>query len=165
MFLSGSYSPRKPNSEIWYCDFFCGQPTFMPMRSSSRIITILLLTGMMTQINYVATCYLLFSLNRKAIAEKLCEKKTRNCCGKCFLNKKIAAVEEKPVSRSENSSANTPSYPKTQKPVEAISPSPVHSVLLPAVRTGSNTTFCCFPIDGYYRLVYIPPEIIPYTRA
>jgi hypothetical protein len=64
------------------------------MRSLNRHIVVLTLLAMFVQINGVLTCYGLFYLNRKAIAEKLCEKKTKSCCGHCFLKKKIAATSD-----------------------------------------------------------------------
>jgi hypothetical protein len=70
--------------------FFSRQPSFMD--SFKRHIVVLTLLAMFAQINGVLACYGIFYLNRKAIAEKLCEKKTKNCCGHCFLKKKIAAA-------------------------------------------------------------------------
>jgi hypothetical protein len=64
------------------------------MESCKRHIVVLTLLAMLVQINGVLACYGIFYLNRQAIAEKLCEKKTRNCCGHCFLKKKIAATAD-----------------------------------------------------------------------
>jgi hypothetical protein len=64
------------------------------MDSFKRHIVVLTLLAMFVQINGVLACYGIFYLNQKAIAEKLCEKKTKNCCGHCFLKKKIAATSE-----------------------------------------------------------------------
>jgi hypothetical protein len=60
----------------------------------------MVLICMFVQINAVFACYGLFFLNRKVIAESLCEKKTRNCCGHCFLQKKVAQASS---SRQEDS--------------------------------------------------------------
>jgi hypothetical protein len=76
------------------------------MGSFKRHIVVLTLLAMFVQINGVLACYSLFFLNRKAIAEKLCEKKTRNCCGHCFLQKKVAAASDE--SRPEESSNQPP---------------------------------------------------------
>lgn len=59
-----------------------------------RIVVTLLFAGMIAQINCVAVYYGLFAMNREAIAASACEMKTKDCCGHCFLNKKIASAEE-----------------------------------------------------------------------
>jgi len=64
------------------------------MSAATRSIAVLMLVGMFVQINCVFVCYGLFSLNQKAIAETVCEKKTIDCCGHCFLHKKIAATSD-----------------------------------------------------------------------
>ncbi|NTW54471.1 MAG: hypothetical protein HGB15_06895 [Chlorobaculum sp.] len=76
------------------------------MGSFKRHIVVLTLLAMFVQINGVLACYGIFYLNRKAIAEKLCEKKTKNCCGHCFLQKKVAAASEE--SRPEESGNQPP---------------------------------------------------------
>jgi hypothetical protein len=64
------------------------------MISANRYIAVLMLIGMLLQINIVVASYGLYFLNRKAIAETVCEKKVKNCCGHCFLQKKIAEVTD-----------------------------------------------------------------------
>lgn len=79
------------------------------MNSANRYIIFLLLAGMLLQINSVVACYLLFFLNRKAIAETVCEKKTRACSGHCFLKKKMAETVENGAQHSDKpSSAKSP---------------------------------------------------------
>ncbi len=64
------------------------------MRTATRSIAVLMLIGMIIQINCVFVCYSLFFLNQKSIAETVCEKKTKDCCGHFFLHKKIAATTD-----------------------------------------------------------------------
>ncbi|NTU53541.1 MAG: hypothetical protein HGA97_07560 [Chlorobiaceae bacterium] len=64
------------------------------MSSVNRHIVVAVLVCISLQINSVLACYGLFFLNRKAIAATACEKKTRNCCGSCFLQKKVAAAND-----------------------------------------------------------------------
>ena len=49
------------------------------MSVANRSIAVLMLVGMLIQINSVFFCYGLFYLNQKAIAETVCEKKTMDC--------------------------------------------------------------------------------------
>ena len=44
---------------------------------------------MLLQINSIFVCFGLFAFNQKVIAETLCERKIKDCCGHCFLLKKI----------------------------------------------------------------------------
>ena len=71
------------------------------MVPANRYIAVLMIIGMLLQINVVLGCYGLYFLNRKAISETVCEKKVRDCCGHCFLRKKIAAATEEPSAPTE----------------------------------------------------------------
>ena len=59
-----------------------------------RSMVVLLLAGMMAQVGSVQLYRALFAMNQKAIAERLCERRTKHCNGKCFLKKKIASAVE-----------------------------------------------------------------------
>ncbi|NTU53762.1 MAG: hypothetical protein HGA97_08735 [Chlorobiaceae bacterium] len=145
--------------------YFYGQPSIISMRHASRTIALLLIIGLMVQINYVATYCALFKLNHQSIVEKLCEKKTRTCCGKCFLNKKIAATAEQPPSRNESGSTKSPPPPRSPESMPALGPSRNQHHLLRSVCTGKLPGHCCFPVEGYPQPVYQPPEFIPYILA
>lgn len=71
------------------------------MISANRYISVLMVIGMLLQINVVPVCYGLYFLNRKAIAEKVCEKKVTHCNGHCFLKKKITEATDAPATPSE----------------------------------------------------------------
>ncbi|NTW09781.1 MAG: hypothetical protein HGA26_00290 [Chlorobiaceae bacterium] len=71
------------------------------MIKANRFIAVLMVIGMLLQINVVLACYGLYFLNRKAIAEKVCEKKVKHCNGHCFLKKKIAEATDAPASSPE----------------------------------------------------------------
>jgi hypothetical protein len=59
------------------------------MSAQTRSIAVVMLLGMLLQINSVLICFGLFAFNQKVIAAKLCERKMTDCCGHCFLMKKI----------------------------------------------------------------------------
>lgn len=85
------------------------------MSSIKRYMVALVLVCISVQINSVLACYGLFFLNRKAIASTACEKKTRNCCGKCFLKKKIAATSESPAEETQK-----PDLPKAHEELPGL---------------------------------------------
>ena len=64
------------------------------MSAQTRSITVLMLFGMLLQINSVLVCFGLFAVNQKVIAAKLCERKMTDCCGHCFLMKKINTTSD-----------------------------------------------------------------------
>jgi hypothetical protein len=64
------------------------------MSVQTRSIAVLMLVGMFLQINSALVCFGLFSLNQKVIAETLCERKMTDCCGHCFLLKKINSTND-----------------------------------------------------------------------
>lgn len=71
------------------------------MVSVNRYTAVLVLFGLLVQINCVFAYYGLFFLNQKAIAESVCEKRTKDCCGHCFLQKKIDASQDSQTATSE----------------------------------------------------------------
>ncbi|NTV46147.1 MAG: hypothetical protein HGB11_06425 [Chlorobiales bacterium] len=78
------------------------------MFSAARYIAVLMLTGMLLQINCVFVYYGLFFLNQKAISETVCEKRVMDCCGRCYLQKKIdTAHDPQPASSGQQSSSKT----------------------------------------------------------
>ncbi|NTU58680.1 MAG: hypothetical protein HGB00_07150 [Chlorobiaceae bacterium] len=76
------------------------------MRLLNQHIVVLTLIGMFMQINCVLAYHGLFFLNRKAIAETACEKKTEECSGHCFLQKKIDAEQDPQPSSTEKPSSS-----------------------------------------------------------
>lgn len=78
------------------------------MVSGARYIIILMLVGMLLQINCVCVYYGLFFLNQKAISESVCEKRTMDCRGRCYLKKNVeAAHDSQPASSGQQSSSKT----------------------------------------------------------
>jgi len=51
------------------------------------VLNILLILGLQT--NYHVFYYILFTLNREALTEAVCEKKTETCKACCYLNKQV----------------------------------------------------------------------------
>ena len=103
------------------------------MSAATRSIAVLMLVGMLFQINSVFVCYGLFFLNQKSIAETVCEKKTMDCCGHCFLHKKIAAT-------SETQPAPTEKQVPTKTQEELLNAMPgVLADMQPALKTESNS--------------------------
>lgn len=71
------------------------------MSALTRSIAVLMLVGMLMQINSVLLCYGLFYLNQKTISETLCERKMRDCSGHCFLLKQINTTNDSHSAPSE----------------------------------------------------------------
>ena len=127
------------------------------MSAATRSIAVLMLVGMLIQINSVFVCYALFFLNQKAIAETACEKKTMECDGHCFLQKKIAAT-------SETESVPTEKQIPTKTQQELLNALPgILADLQHAPLTTSNShifTFApsSFLLDGVFRQIDHPPN-------
>ena len=127
------------------------------MSAATRSIAVLMLVGMLLQINSVFVCYGLFFLNQKAIAETACEKKTMECDGHCFLQKKIAAT-------SETESVPTEKQIPTKTQQELLNAMPgILADLQHAPLTTSNShifTFApsSFLLDGVFRQIDHPPN-------
>ena len=127
------------------------------MSAATRSIAVLMLVGMLLQINSVFVCYGLFFLNQKSIAETVCEKKTMDCCGHCFLHKKIAAT-------SETQPAPTEKQVPTKTQEELLNAMPgVLADMQPALKTESNSRIftavhSSFLLDGVFRQIDHPPN-------
>ena len=127
------------------------------MSAATRSIAVLMIVGMLIQINSVFVCYALFFLNQKAIAETACEKKTMECDGHCFLQKKIAAT-------SETESVPTEKQIPTKTQQELLNAMPgILADLQHAPLTTSNShifTFApsSFLLDGVFRQIDHPPN-------
>ncbi|NTV03215.1 MAG: hypothetical protein HGB04_10640 [Chlorobiaceae bacterium] len=111
------------------------------MALRTRTIVILLLAGMMAQISCVQVYRVLFAMNRKAIAERLCEKRTMDCCGKCFLQKKVASAQEGQEAPAEKTPpAKSPADPP--EPMPGLEPN-AHRLDAP----GESLAFLASPAD------------------
>jgi len=55
-----------------------------------RILHTVLVLAIAVQVNGTLFSVVLFSLNQREIATQLCERRTADCCGKCYLEKTIA---------------------------------------------------------------------------
>jgi len=64
------------------------------MSALTRSIAVMMLCGMFLHINSVLVCFGLFTFNQKRIAETFCERKVKDCCGHCFLMKKINSTND-----------------------------------------------------------------------
>ena len=126
------------------------------MSLANRTLVILLLAGMMVQISCVQVYRVLFAMNRKAIAERLCEKRTMECGGCCFLHKKIASEQESRETPADNSMPSKP-LPDSMELMPGLAPD-VPSFNL--VRN-SSLSFC---VDGTAALTdghAVPPDPPP----
>ncbi|NTW64456.1 MAG: hypothetical protein HGA46_10385 [Chlorobiaceae bacterium] len=127
------------------------------MNAAKRSIAIVVLAGMLLQINCVFVYFGLFYCNQKAIAATLCEKKTKDCCGHCFLQKKIAAV---PVTQSPSSDKQTST--KTLEDLLNMMPGLLpadhgtHLISSSGCRFASNRPF--FLPDGMTNRIFHPPN-------
>jgi hypothetical protein len=98
----------------------------------NRFIATFLVAAVLVQANCVGVYYGLFLLNQKAIAETVCEKKTADCCGHCYLNKQIAAAAD-----TQPASSERPSPTRTLQNLFNLSPSvlPENALSLDAFST------------------------------
>jgi hypothetical protein len=123
----------------------------------NRNIVILTILGMLLQINCVLTYYGLFYLNRKAIAESVCEKKTEDCSGHCFLQKKIDA-EHDPQPTASGNKASTKSIEEMLDMMHGLEPVNLH----PDLASSSGKTYYDLSTydlrTGSLRRIDHPPE-------
>lgn len=127
------------------------------MIKANRFIAVLMVIGMLLQINIVFACYGLFYMNRKAIAEKVCEKKVKHCNGHCFLKKKIAEATDAPASPAEKQRTSK-TLVELLDAMPGMLPANVHSCLkIPSI------SFCTpgqqlIPLDGVKGKIDHPPN-------
>jgi hypothetical protein len=127
------------------------------MDSFKRHIVVMTLFAMFVQINGVLACYGLFYFNQKSIAETVCEKKTRNCCGHCFLKKKIA---EASGSRPEDSRKH-PAAKSIDEPLSVmlgIKPDSQHSPRVPVAGRKYSDCLNCTLCTGSSPGIDHPPK-------
>ncbi|HZV13565.1 MAG TPA: hypothetical protein VFA55_10150 [Candidatus Kapabacteria bacterium] len=55
-----------------------------------RILHTVLILAIAVQVNGTLFSVVLFTMNQRQIAAQLCERRTADCCGKCYLEKTIA---------------------------------------------------------------------------
>jgi hypothetical protein len=123
----------------------------------NRSIVILTILGMFLQINCVLTFYGLFYLNRKAIAESVCEKKTEDCCGHCFLQKKIDAEHDPQPSNSANKTSSR-SPEDLLDMMHGLEPENLHPHLASTFRT-TVYDYATYDLQtGSLRRIDHPPE-------
>jgi hypothetical protein len=123
----------------------------------NRNIVILTLLGMLMQINCVMTYYGLFLLNRKAIAETVCEKKTDDCCGHCFLQKKIDA-EHDPQPATSDKPASTKSLDDMLDMMHGLEPASLQPHLATSACKRFYDPSYSNLLNGSLRSIDHPPE-------
>ena len=127
------------------------------MRALNRYIALLMLIGMLLQTNCVLIYYGLFALNQKAIAERLCEKRTEDCCGHCFLQKQINTATDTEAASTEK---QTP--PKTHEELLNLMPGTLPVVQqLPLIFSAGNRfadLSASSLSDGVRRQIDYPPK-------
>ncbi|NTU68965.1 MAG: hypothetical protein HGB02_08810 [Chlorobiaceae bacterium] len=130
----------------------------------TRTIVVLLLAGMMAQISCVQVYRALFAMNRKAIAERLCEKRTRDCCGKCFLQKKVASAHD---DREVPAEKTTPLKPvaDSQEMMPGMEPIAHGLVALIESITLLPSTGGMALAEGHGRPIDHPPDSLLYMNA
>ena len=127
------------------------------MSTATRFVAVLMLVGMFVQINSVLTYYGLFYLNQRAIAETLCEKKTIDCCGHCFLHKKIASATD-----TQSPSTEKAAQPKTLKELLSVAPGLLPETQRIHLTFSTGYTFSTGPasflLDGIIFQIDHPPN-------
>ncbi|MEI7787312.1 MAG: hypothetical protein WCI23_01610 [Chlorobiaceae bacterium] len=127
------------------------------MRAATRSIAVLMLIGMLLQINGVFVCYGLFFLNQKAIAETVCEKKNMDCCGHCFLHKTIAATSDTKPASSEKQ-LPTKTLEELFNLMPGLLPDIHHAHVTAAAGHIFTSNLSSFLLDGVLRHIDHPPN-------
>ncbi len=127
------------------------------MNAVSRFIAVLMLTGMLLQINSVFVCFALFSLNQKAIAATLCERKVKNCCGHCFLLKKINSANDTQLPPT-GKQASTKTIEELLNAMPGVLPDNIYAplIIFDCNRCASQAIFVLF--DGIPCRIDHPPR-------
>jgi len=127
------------------------------MSSFNRHIVFMVLLCMVVQLNGVLACYGLFFLKRKVIAETVCEKKTRNCCGHCFLKKKIVEASGSRPEDSRQHSASK-SLDEQLSVMEGVAPDSQLSFGVPVSARRFAVCQHCDLRTGFVPWIDHPPE-------
>jgi len=127
------------------------------MSTTTRFIAVMMLVGMLVQINCVFVCYGLFFLNQKAIVETVCEKKTMDCCGHCFLDKKIAANSDIKPASSERQ-VPTKTLEELLDVMPCLLPVLHHAPLTATTGHIFTSDHSAFLLDGVLRQIDHPPN-------
>ncbi len=127
------------------------------MSKVTRSIAVLMLLGMLVQINCVFVCYGLFFLNQKSIAETVCEKKTMDCCGHCFLHKKIASTTDT-HSGSTEKQVPTKTQEELLNAMPGLIPDMQHAPLTASNSHIFTSVHSSFLLDGVFRQIDHPPN-------
>jgi hypothetical protein len=101
----------------------------------------LLLAGYCSSVLSFFVPYLSFELNRKYIAENLCENRDKpamHCCGLCYLNKSMQKAEKEEKNQSDNSQ-------RFRLLVDTCVP--MESIVLQTLPASTNR-FICFDEDA-----------------
>jgi len=124
----------------------------------SRSIAILMLVGMFLQINSVLVCCGLFSLNQKVIAETLCERKMKDCCGNCFLLKKINTTSDTQPAPS-GKQASTKMLEELLNVMPGLLPEHQHSPLSISIGNRFDSDQASLLPDGVKIRIDHPPKV------
>lgn len=124
-----------------------------------RSMVVLLLTGLMAQVSCVQLYRVLFAMNRKAIAERLCERRTKHCNGRCFLKKKIASAVESREAPAEKA-PSPKSSPESLELMPALEPDVQPLEIQLEIHT--LPSLCCGPAlpEGHTLPIDHPPDHI-----
>ncbi|NTV46545.1 MAG: hypothetical protein HGB11_08525 [Chlorobiales bacterium] len=122
-----------------------------------RYIAVLILVGMLLQTNCVCVYYGLFFLNQKAIAESVCEKKTMDCMGHCYLQKKVdASTDSQPASSERQTSTKT--LEDLLNTMHGLLPDDELSQMTASTGNRFPSNPASFLPDGVARLIDHPPN-------
>jgi|APCry1669188910_1035180.scaffolds.fasta_scaffold210269_1 hypothetical protein len=127
------------------------------MNALTRSITVMMLCGMLLQINSVLVCFGLFTFNQKVIAEAFCERKVKDCCGHCFLLKKLDTAND-----IQSAPSGKQASTKTQEELVNAMPAILPKLQLAFQRLSSGNKFASdwasFLPDGVTIQIDHPPK-------
>ena len=120
-----------------------------------RLSIYLILSVVLLQMNGALVSLALFTCNQHAIAERECERRTPNCCGKCYLAKNLAKQDE-----GSSQAGNSNQKISIVEPIiEAI----VHERFTPTIHEQKGVSYIsCFAniLAGYLVLPELPPRFV-----
>lgn len=120
------------------------------------VFLVLFILGLQT--NFELSYYLLFYLNREALTEAVCEKKTETCKACCYLNKQI----EK---ETEESSPMVPEREKKSNEIKIQEYFPSHYAYENGTRPKQLNVISAQTIltSGYKGSIFHPPKVQPFV--
>jgi len=116
-----------------------------------RILYIMVLAALVVQINGTMFSYVLFECNRHNIAANECERRTPDCCGKCYLTKNL--------NKQDDNSNTTTKVELADPVVEATIPASF-TPFVPQSGCIPRQVFTARELTGFAQQTEHPPQFV-----